>query len=806
MASAGTSSRRTGQVDVGESSKRSLRERAATRSYVDPETDDEDELGHDYVAASPPAPRKAPRLILRAPQRQQRPVRPTRQATKRYVEPDSDDESEDEAVVEPAHTSGRPAQRSSRSSGRLTRQTATSYAEPDSDPDVDDEAGYVPVAPPQAQQAARTPPRKRQKLQPRPRPQTRTTRRDKGKGVVKSVLRGIGKKRRWNTVSAPPKQAFTGSSDKKIPDWSSLPINILRDIFIFASQPMHEQTRIASANVDRLLKTARLSRKFAEPALEAYYQSPALLTNLQPHHLLELLQIPKEKRWINYNAKIKSLQIDVRRLAYTATGKGLFDISLLVAECPQLQHVEILHPVDEPPFRPMKIQNWHYPTNFIDTLEEHGTKLRSWRWNRDMINVSDASEMYALMVKTHSGKSFEYLTKLTVCGYDWNDSAEPTKADDGATTAATAPGLATSIGLIQGLKDLTFISCEVLVDNFLERLPTSLERLEITNCLELTGGMLHSYLLTGGSQLRELVLNHNPALNLTFLTSLKTACPKLEVLKMDLRLFSEKINSNDAEPLYEELLGNEDIPTWPTTLRHLELTQLNRWQAEAAQNLFRSLVDNSVELPDLRGLILHSHINIPWRQRAEFRDQWIDRLQHVYARRADAPNPYLGSLRQFAEWKAAQAVGWDIKQNGRAKPDDPEAPDDFIVGRGISHVQISSPKRHDGDTDVFSESSPEKQGGGEAKVRRSTRVKESVVRVELSATASDSEIEDEDDEQEDQAGLHVQGLCNIVDIRIDNQRPRENEFTAGDFLDDEISGDEDWQEGNDNDADDGYAW
>ncbi|KAK3672860.1 hypothetical protein LTR78_007213 [Recurvomyces mirabilis] len=788
MASAGTSSRRTRQAVVGESSKRSLRERAATPSYVDPETDDEDELGHDYEPASPPAPRKAPRLILRAPQRPQRQVRPIRQATKRYVEPDSDDESEDEGVVE-------PAQRSSRSSGRLTRQTATSYAEPDSDDDVDDEAEFVPVAPPQLQhrQEARAPPRKRRKVQARPRPQTRLMRGDKGKAAVKSVLRGIGKKRRWNTVGAPPKQAFTGPSDKKIPDWASLPINILRDIFIFASQPVHEQTRTASANVDRLLKTARLS---------------PLLNNLQPHHLLELLQIPKEKRCINYNAKVKSLQIDVRRLAYTATGRGLFDISLLVAECPQLQQVEILHPVDEPPFRPLKIQNWHYPANFFESLEEHGTKLRSWRWNRDMINIIDASEMYALMVKTHSGKSFEYLTKLTLCGYDWNDSAEPAEAEGGATSAATAPGLATSIGLIPRLKDLTFISCEVLVDNFLERLPTNLERLEITNCLELTSGMLQSYLLTGGSQVRELVLNHNPALNLTFLTSLKTACPKLEVLKMDLRLFSEKINSNDAEPLYEELLGSEDIPTWPSTLRHLELTQLNRWQAEAAQNLFRSVVDNSADLPDLRILILHSHINIPWRQRAEFRDQWIDRLHQVYARRADAPNPYLGSLRQFAEWKAAQAVGWDIKQNGRAKPDDPEAPGDFVVGRGISHVQMSSPKRHDGDTDVFSESSPEKQDGDKAKVRRSTRVKESVARVPLSATGSDSggEEEDEDDEQEDQTGLHVQGLCNIVDIRIDNQRPRENEFTAGDFLDDEISGDEDWQEGNDNDADDGYAW
>jgi hypothetical protein len=680
------------------------------------------------------------------------------------------------------------------------------YVEPDTDEEgEEDYEPETPAAP------SRQPPRKRQKIIPRTRHVTRSKAVNKSKALAKPSLKGIGKKRRWNTVGAPPKKEYKGPSDGKIPDWTSLPIDILRQVFDYASQPRHEQTRTASGNVDWLLKTARVCRAFTLPALEAYYQSPSLLTNLQPHHLLELLQMPAEKRYMNYNAKVKSLCVDVRRLAYTATGRGLFDVSLLVAETPQLQHLEILHPMDEPPFRPMKIQNWHYPLpKLFEVLDERGIKLKSWRWNRDMIAQTNAAEMYELMARTHTSKAFEYLERLTVCGYDWNDSAEPQAPED--DTAAAAPGLATSIALLPTLKDLTFISCEVLVNNFLERLPKTLQRLEITNCLELTADMLRAYLSTSGSQLKELVLNHNPALNLSFLPSLRAFCPQLEVLKMDLRYYSERINSNDAEPLYDELLSSDSVSTWPSSLRHIELLQLQRWEADAAQNLFRSLVESAAQLPDLRFLVLHTHINIPWRQRAEFRDQWIDRLQRIYARRGEAPNPHLGSLKQFRLWKDAQAEGWEIGANGRSRSDDAESQEEeFTLGLGkkVRAVQVSPVKDHEGDTDVFSDSSPEKElrpSPDEPSRRRSQRVAESARQASLSLPTSDSEEEEEEDEADEFAHVEVLGLCDVVDIRIDNQRPREDQFTERDFLDAEISGDEDWQEGNEEGEDERYAW
>ena len=50
-------------------------------------------------------------------------------------------------------------------------------------------------------------------------------------------------------------------------------------------------------------------------------------------------------------------------------------------------------------------------------------------------------------------------------------------------------------------------------------------------------------------------------------------------------------------------------------------------------------------------------------------------------------------------------------------------------------------------------------------------------------------------------------MCNIVRVSIDNLRPMEEQLDESDFLDTEISGDEDWNEDDDSiDGNDGYAW
>jgi hypothetical protein len=52
----------------------------------------------------------------------------------------------------------------------------------------------------------------------------------------------------------------------------------------------------------------------------------------------------------------------------------------------------------------------------------------------------------------------------------------------------------------------------------------------------------------------------------------------------------------------------------------------------------------------------------------------------------------------------------------------------------------------------------------------------------------------------------VQGMCEVVDFKIDNLRPTEKQFREADFLDSEPEGDEDWDGTNEGGGNDGYAW
>ncbi|KAF2859213.1 hypothetical protein K470DRAFT_219680 [Piedraia hortae CBS 480.64] len=595
-------------------------------------------------------------------------------------------------------------------------------------------------------------------------PQQRKPKRRKAAG--KDVKKGSSKSARkpWpisagQKSSCPNDSVFTGPSEGVVPDWASLPFFPLRDIFTYASFPPHDH-EAANENAAWLVGTSRVCKSFTLPALEALYRAPPVRTSLDPHSLLALVSRPKEQLLLDYSIKVQRLTINVRRLAYTAHNKSLFDLGTLVAKLPQLQHLEILHPENEPPFRAVAVQSWRYPPSLFHALEEH--RLKTFRWNRNMI--SDASQVYEFINLHHSSRPFQTLQRLTFCGFaDESDNM----TDD----------LATAIAPLSNLQDVTFISCEAINGNLLLRLPPTLERLEITNCMELTSSMFRTFLESHGSQLRALVLNHNAALNLEFLPVLKASSPRLEVLKMDLRYYSERLNSNDAEPFYEELLGADAIPTWPSTLQHLELVHLQRFPAQAAQNLFYSLVEAASNLPNFRYLVIQAHINIPWRDRAGFRDQWIERLQRIYLRQSEPPNPYNASKKLMRMYDEAQAAGQTLPTSTiNAEPDQPDQPKE-----DVEVVEVVQPKRRS-------------RRVAKSMRARSTSQSQGIATPQEAQSPSEWSLDE------------VQGMCETVDIRIDNQRPRETQFTEGDFLDSEVSGDEDWREGNDVSEDEQYAW
>jgi hypothetical protein len=695
---------------------------------------------------------------------------------------------------------------------RSGRQAATrkrsKYVEPDTDDDFeadeasdDGEADYAPD-PHHAAASARTRASASASEQaPKRRRVTRKTQRlpTRSKAATaksKRQTRIIGHVRKPQTTTNEKIESgvFKGPSHGRIPDWSSLPHVVLRDIFAFASYPLDGD------RASWLLKAARTCRAFADPALEAYYYAPEFLTTLHPHHLLELLRI-KNGRYMNYNTKIKRLKFEMTMLSYTAHNRPLFDLSELVAELPQLHHFEITNPIDRIPYRRIKLQQYFYPANLFQTLEQHGRRLKTWRWSRDMI--SDASldnddcQLFPYMASVHDGKAFQSLESLQLCGFDVEDSMPAITGDDDDQVVLDMPW---AIAKLPNVKDLTFIACNIVRDDFLDKLPGNLEPLEITNCWKLDSKMLSAFIMTKGSHLKELIVKHNITLNLAFLTTLATSCPRLETLCVDGHYYSERQSTNDADPEYEELLSSSEVPTWPTTLRHLSLMHLSKWAQEGGTNLFRSLVESAPSLPDLRHLEIKAHINIPWRDRAGFRDMWTDRLRRVYLRRSQPPNSHHGSARQFELWKQLRA------ENGGKDVTQVEFEAALNPNRRI-HVQ-ASPRKTTGDTDVYDTDVTSSPAPRIRPARRSTRVKNSQASTEPeSVSDNDSDTASDDGDNAKSVPLFMQGLCQVVDVAIDNQRPRENIFSERDFLDAERSGDEDWNEEAEAEFEDnGYAW
>lgn len=73
-------------------------------------------------------------------------------------------------------------------------------------------------------------------------------------------------------------------SARIVPAWSSLPYQILVQIFRYASSPLYdERTFQALPSVDWLVKVSRLCRSFAEPALTNLYRSPVLAPMERAH-------------------------------------------------------------------------------------------------------------------------------------------------------------------------------------------------------------------------------------------------------------------------------------------------------------------------------------------------------------------------------------------------------------------------------------------------------------------------------------------------------------------------------------------
>lgn len=393
-------------------------------------------------------------------------------------------------------------------------------------------------------------------------------------------------------------------SDGIVPDWQALPYEVLLAVFRFAIHPLHDNSMRATGAAGWAIRAALVCKSFAEPVLSALYESPPLHSIDQPHSLLQLLR-SAQPTYINYRQKIKRLELDTTlTLAFSAYNVGQIRLGDLVSELPALTDVDISNARHRPPYRDVGVRGqWNYPRDLFEKMSAAGTRLHWWRCCARMIQAPSKPYMDSIFLEP----CFHSLKHLTL-------SHMYLDVEEGRQQPASIQP--TALQSLTHLRSLNLEACEIHYSwDLLNHLPNHLYQLSVIYCTSFNADALNPFLMDHGEELRQLVLSHNNCLDLSFLPNLKSSCPRLEVLRTDLTYYSSALlfQNADAEPLYNTLLEAGQVPTWPTTLREIDMLHLRKWDPEAAIAFLESLSDAAPQLLELRSLTLKAMINVSWR-------------------------------------------------------------------------------------------------------------------------------------------------------------------------------------------------
>ena len=684
----------------------------------------------------------------------------------------------------------------------------------------DEETDIPPLPPPQTSVAAPKPRRSRKRKSSEScvqssagRKRVRGNRGSGGQGVMKIDENSIQ------------------TTGKTIP-WATLPYQILAAIFDYASRPLTTEIFVPTPSIAWLLQSSRCCRAFLEPALSALYYSPPLTPPSRAQALIEHLSTQDADSTLNYRAKIKYLEMEASStLMHKFAGQDPLDLGRLIRMTPQLRGIGIHLINDDPKFRKtilMRMVNGksaYQPTTF-SALEQGLVRLHEWTWNQSLARQGCS---LASLKELHTMSPFQTLKDLSFVNYDAGSSEKDRRRED---------ILEEAINVLPNLIGLHFRRSTIVNSRLLRKLPKTLQMLEIMDCSSLKSPALSSFLRDSGKDLRQLILNHNHSLNLSFLTALGVDCPRLELLRIDLRYFNTFFTVQDSDPRYDALFKDGEIPMWPTSLQRLELFHLRKWSLRTAELFFRSLVDAAKSLADLRQLRIKATLEESgWRDRIGFRDTWTEKLQYVFQRKFIPPNPNFQSFATFEDFKRQQCSLQD-KGSRKDQSDKTKVSRFAFSDEGqarLSHNELPSTKEasDESDSDVpLSKSRNARKlesSDGETSqlnLRRSKRVFDSSSQGTKSqpcrrrkrrsfddSSSEDSALDDDGFEETIQSNHEsteipdkIQGMCDVVDVLIDNLRPREQQLNEGDFLDEEASGDEDWNGDDDTPDEGGYAW
>lgn len=618
-----------------------------------------------------------------------------------------------------------------------------------------------------------------------------------GRAKRKSDARNRGtltKKRRPNANSRAQRQSSTAAAcdagHKATSDWLTPALQICwPEIFRAAA------TDVDGVKQGWLLQAATVCGGLAEFAIDALYDNPEITSDKKMRKFTAALQRTDTRFY--YRGKVRSLHLGPEFIP------KLPALGALIRCLPRLQHFSIDYELDLPPYRDLETAGpktdpvfW---TVFDDRkhsrpgMVESPSPLLSWKWSGTLLGdfLLDSKDIMIL----HTIGPMRDLKKLHLVNLP-HLSYEPEKSlrwsdpsyvnPSWGVTASQLPDIEVPLPDLQGplvpederdnytvVDSLVFGQCGGIINTLqhlehlvleasavverplLMALPERLKHLEIKHCWNLYTNSLEDYLAASGRNLQTLILNHNSALELDFLTRLSWSCPNLEKLVINMSFYKDP-DSKTAGPLFDEALGEGQVPSWPSSLRHIELVHVRPWKAEVAVMLFQSLIDSARDLPNLRYLVIKCMLDLDWRKRAELRGEWAGRLREVFLRPAGEP-PAAISL---GPTRAAEVAAGDADTRREAPVGPPTRRSGRISAKHTSPPRSSRPKR----TSYAELSSDPEDDADES-----------------------SDGGDDPDKKEPRAGIpgdqFVQGLCECVELTIENHKLAEVQFDMDDFVD-----------------------
>lgn len=572
-----------------------------------------------------------------------------------------------------------------------------------------------------------------------------------------------------------------------IPPWQNLPYQVLTSIFQYL-------IHLPCASTWRawLVKTALLCKSFAEPALSALYYELDFTSITRIAQLYDLLKFQTTDSHLNYRGKVKWLVFS------TSLGKlgnpGLVD--QIIAFTPQLRGIQLVN------YCARIDRNWQMPS-----LEGNHIVLRSWVW----VNYGTSYLGRVGLSRVYPAASIQTLERVEI--NQWTPSIKWDSQD-----------FAAAINILPRLKHLAF-NLGSLSDPelLLLLLSVKLESLEIWACQVISPDKLALFLAVQGQDLQLLRLSGIYPQSHAVTANLARSCPQLKDLRIE---FASSWNR--SSPAGPKGPRRDEIPTWPPSLWRLELLQWGGWTLSAADVVFSSLVDSAAALPNLRHIHIRASLGESgWKSRVRFRDKWTRRFSRVFLRTSEPPSPYLKSLSAYQAFKTARETlaRTTVAYNS---PSHPATSGQSSKSSGnnedpLRHVGSEQSRSEINTTPVFVESSHLrgrrrshrlKQQAGDSQrtgdtqrplanssplIRHRRRRRRRARGSDSDSSSDDSaladtvgELSDDDASKTCDDNYHIQGLCEIVDVQFDNLRPSEQQLRESDFLDEEISGDEDW--------------